>query len=42
MTPEQALNVLTQIAANHLCNKQDRLVIDQAIETIAKLVKTGS
>jgi len=39
MTPEQALNILAQIAATHLCNKQDRLVIDQAIETLAKVVK---
>jgi len=42
MTPEQALNVLAQIAAAHLCNKQDRLVIDQAIEVLAKAVKAQS
>jgi len=41
MTPEQALNVLAQVAAAHLCNKQDRLVIDQAIEALANLVKTN-
>ena len=42
MTPEQALNVIAQIAANHLCNKQDRLVIDQAIETLAKFINVTS
>mgnify|MGYP006266958567 CR=1 FL=1 len=39
MTPEQALNVLAQVAALHLCNKQDRVTIDQAIETLARLVQ---
>jgi len=42
MTPEQALNVLAQVAAAHLCNKQDRLVIDQSLETLAKLVSQQS
>jgi len=40
MTPEQALNVIAQVAAAHLCNKQDRVVIDQAIETLASFVRT--
>jgi hypothetical protein len=41
MTPEQALNVLAQVAAAHLCNKQDRLVIDQSIESLASLIKAN-
>jgi hypothetical protein len=41
MTPEQALNVIAQVAAAHLCNKQDRLVIDQAIESLASLIKAN-
>jgi len=42
MTPEQALNVLAQVAAAHLCNKQDRVIIDQALETLAKLITQPS
>jgi len=42
MTPEQALNVLAQVAAAHLCNKQDRMVIDQALQTLATLVTSSA
>jgi hypothetical protein len=38
MTPEQALSLLTQIANAHLCTKQDRVIIDQAIQTLTLLI----
>jgi hypothetical protein len=38
MTPEQALQILTQIANAHLCTKQDRLVIDQALGVLSQLI----
>ena len=42
MTPDQALQILTQIANAHLCTKQDRLVIDQALSTLASILPTAT
>jgi len=42
MTPDQALSILVQIANNHLCTKQDRLVIDQAITVLNQLVSQSA
>jgi hypothetical protein len=38
MTSEQALQILAQIANQHLCNKQDRVVIDQALTILSQLI----
>lgn len=42
MNNEQAFNVIAQVVNAHLCNKQDRLVLDQAMQTIAKLVQSAA
>jgi hypothetical protein len=34
MTPEQALGLIAQVVNNHLCNKQDRIILDQALHTL--------
>jgi len=39
MNAEQALSVLVQIANAHLCTKQDRVIIDQAVAVLSDLVK---
>ena len=39
MNNEQEFNVIAQVVNAHLCNKQDRLVLDQAMQTLAKLVQ---
>lgn len=39
MDPQKALQILTQIANEHLCNANDRRAIDMAVMTIESIVK---
>lgn len=39
ITNEQAFGIIAQVVNAHLCNKQDRMTLDVAMQTIAKLVQ---
>jgi len=41
MQPEQAFNIVVQIVNAHSCNKQDRVVLDEALNTLYKLVEAS-
>jgi hypothetical protein len=39
MTPEQAFNIIAQVVDGHLCNKNDRIILERAMQTIAALIE---
>ena len=39
ITNEQAFGIIAQVVNAHLCNKQDRMTLDVAMQAIAKLVQ---
>lgn len=39
MTKEQAYSVIVQVVNAHMCNKADRVVLDQALQVFAQLVE---
>ena len=42
MQNEQAFNIVLQIVNAHNCNKQDRVIFDEALTTLYKLVQTAA
>lgn len=41
MNPEQAFNVIARVVDAHLCNKQERVVLDQAMQLFASLANAA-
>jgi hypothetical protein len=41
MNPEQAFNVIARVVDSHLCNKQERVVLDQAMQFFAQLANAA-
>lgn len=41
MNPEQAFNVIARVVDAHLCNKQERVVLDQAMQLFAGLANAA-
>lgn len=39
MTPEQAIQVMTQVAAAHVGNRRDHEIIEAALKCLAELAK---
>lgn len=41
MNPEQAFNTIARVVDAHLCNKQERIALDQAMQLFAALANAA-
>lgn len=41
MTNEQAYSIIIQVVNAHMCNKSDRVVLDEALQKLLRLVEAS-